>query len=708
MHSDEGLLVRFLLFPAVLFVAMLVAKARQPKEARIDSTGAFAAAYLKKHWKSTLICLYFWFVDGSVAAVIALVVLRGLRMGIGATRSQFVDVRKQWHDRIADERKAWLASLGETPEDRTAAVNAMFDRKDKTLSITRWYEQDLLGNVPTKGPLTGLHVGCRISRNLAAIETREREFLRTVELLDVNSNGESAEWCSRMKFGLLWGNGKATIEEYHYSVPENQGVKDAHSAVGWYASRIGATVDSSINEILQNVEKLGGAAPQGGTLQPVMQSINARLKGGHAWLAQHELLETIFAKKNENSLVIGALDDGDAPLTYSGEGSMISIAPPRSGKTQCHVFPNLLRWRGPAVVLDVKGEIYAGTSKWRQENVGPVYKWAPLDPAHSHRYNPLSFVRQETDYIWEDSRLLADMMIVPSGASDPFWENKARDVLTAAIAHVCYGNGPAQRPMSQVIDIVHGGRAWDDMVLGLQTAIDVRAMVQQATALSTMPEKTRDSVLQAAQASLSAWSGERVSRATTTSDWSPLDLRSGSNPTIYICLKPSEVESYTSLLRVFIGQHIRMLCDELPPRGSTPILFLLDELPRLRQMPPVEEAIEIGASYGLRLWMFAQSMGQMEKAYPNAAGMIGSCAVRIFMNPTGADGLTEKLSEELGYRESALDGSRQRLVEAADLAGPGYREYQIVMGSGAKPAKVRKAYAWQDQQIASRMGSLET
>jgi type IV secretion system protein VirD4 len=159
---------------------------------------------------------------------------------------------------------------------------------------------------------------------------------------------------------------------------------------------------------------------------------------------------------------------------------------------------------------------------------------------------------------------------------------------------------------------------------------------------------------------------------------------------------------------VFIGQHIRMLCDELPPRGSTPILFLLDELPRLRQMPPVEEAIEIGASYGLRLWMFAQSMGQMEKAYPNAAGMIGSCAVRIFMNPTGADGLTEKLSEELGYRESALDGSRQRLVEAADLAGPGYREYQIVMGSGAKPAKVRKAYAWQDQQIASRMGSLET
>ena len=102
---------------------------------------------------------------------------------------------------------------------------------------------------------------------------------------------------------------------------------------------------------------------------------------------------------------------------------------------------------------------------------------------------------------------------------------------------------------------------------------------------------------------------------------------------IYICLKPSEVESYTSLLRVIIGQHIRMLCDEIPPRGSAPILFLLDELPRLKHMPPVEEAIEIGSQYGLRLWIFAQSMGQLENAYPNAAGIVGNCAVRNSHEP---------------------------------------------------------------------------
>ena len=65
------------------------------------------------------------------------------------------------------------------------------------------------------------------------------------------------------------------------------------------------------------------------------------------------------------------------------------------------------------------------------------------------------------------------------------------------------------------------------------------------------------------------------------------------------------------------------------------------------------------------------------------------------MNPSAADGLTEKISDELGYRDSALDGTRQRLVEAADLAGPAYRDFQIVIphwiqaGEGEEVIRVR-------------------
>ena len=116
-------------------------------------------------------------------------------------------------------------------------------------------------------------------------------------------------------------------------------------------------------------------------------------------------------------------------------------------------------------------------------------------------------------------------------------------------------------------------------------------------------------------------------------------------------------------------------------------------------------SFEAGRKYGLRLWMFAQSVGQLRNAYKNADGMLGSCAVRIFMNPTGADGLAERLSDEIGFVD-ALDGSRKKLVEASELAGPNYREQQIVLGLATRPAKVSKDYAWRNEGLKARMGSV--
>jgi type IV secretion system protein VirD4 len=219
-----------------------------------------------------------------------------------------------------------------------------------------------------------------------------------------------------------------------------------------------------------------------------------------------------------------------------------------------------------------------------------------------------------------------------------------------------------------------------------------------------MNEKTLGSVLQTARSSLSAWMGERVARATERSDWNPLDLRGGTNPTIYIYIRPNEVDSCLSLLRVFIGQHIRVLTGgAVPARDTPPILVMLDELPRLRYMAPIDEGLSIGRKYGLRLWMFAQSVGQFKTAYENADGLLGSCAVRVFMNPGGADGLAEQISEELGYVESVNDGTRRRLVEAAELSGPGYQDLEIVLSTGGKPAKVRKDFAYRNPELAQRM-----
>jgi type IV secretion system protein VirD4 len=603
--------------------------------------------------------------------------------------------RAQLQSAEAEFMQKWLAWLGPNHGHRVSRINALFEERSATVWATRLHP--FQSRTTTYGDYA--YVYYSVTRSLASMDFRERTYLRLAELLNSAYDGNVEQYRS-WRVALIWGDGKGTTQGNWQVIGIREG-EEFDDLI----RRLIPSVDQTTNAMQQHVRQFLDRPDLPSDFRAMLEEFADELtpSGGGAWLKPSQLASSPFARRSDYALRIGSFSDG-TPLTYSGDGSIVTTAPPGSGKTQCNVFPNLLTWPGPAVVLDISGDIYEHTAAWREKSVGRVYKFSPLEPENSHKYNPLTFVRSDPDFIWEDSRLLAEMMIVPALSSDPFWENEARTVLTAAIAHACYSNPPEQRPMSAVLDVLFGGEPWNDMILGLKMAIDVRVMTQHATSLSSMNEKTLSSVLQTARSSLSAWAGERVARATSKSDWSPYDLRDGSNPTIYIYIRPNEVEAYLSLLRVFIGQHIRMLTGgAVPPVGSPPILFMLDELPRLRNMPPVDEALNIGRKYGLRLWMFTQSVGQLKTAYDNADGMLGSCAVRIFMNPSGADGLAEKLSEELGYVESLNDNSRRRLVEAAELAGPAYRDRQIVIASGAKPVIVSKDFAYQSTELAERM-----
>jgi type IV secretion system protein VirD4 len=582
-----------------------------------------------------------------------------------------------------------MTRLGATKETRYAKIEDLFNRKTETLSVQLSY--DAANNNST---MRGT-----IARPLAAMQGRERETLRAAyHLYNIGQMQPDAFYLARA--ALIYGDGKAQTHNLIWEVPQ-VGMVPVTEATQAMKTYTGMTAESAISSVLHWLETSAANDPNNPTIRMLKEKL---LGGGTASLSS----TTDFSaaqNPDQPSLILGLSEETGKLVTFAGEGSVITIAPPGAGKTQSQVFPTLLTWKGPAVVLDVKGEIYAGTSKWRRENVGPVFKFSPLEPSNSASWNPLAAVRSDPENLWEDSRFLADMMMVPSGAKDPFWENRARDVLTAAIARTCLQPDPSKRSLGDVLDVFHGV-AWDKFVLALQMSVDIRSMTRAGSSLKEMESKTRDGVLQTGLSSLSAWDGDRIERATRKSDWSPLDLRGGSNPTIYICLKPNEVESYISILRVFIAQHIRTLTSTLPPRGSAPILFLLDELPRLRQMPPVEEALEIGRQYGIRLWMFAQSLGQLANAYENAEGMVGSCALRMYMNPSLHDETAQKLSDQIGQQEGVLDNTRQKIVEAPVLAGPEYKDFVICMASGFRPFRVRKNFAYADPTINSRMGSL--
>jgi type IV secretion system protein VirD4 len=589
------------------------------------------------------------------------------------------------------ERARWmpnnvaaLEKFGQDQTTRAAKIEEIFDAKVATIT----FRIDSLADYGVQAD---------ISRALSAMTPREREALRTAyHLYNLRMLTEHDFYHARLS--LVFADGRGSVTDWKLS----ENTYPINEKIGYYQGPRKA--DAMINSILSTLTERTAADPD----SQVLIRLSSRLRGdGGDLVPGAPLISGPKGTPVEDGLILG-LDEraSDKWWYYDGEGSLITVAPPGSGKTQCQVLPNLLMWKGAAVVLDVKGDIYEQTSKWRQENVGPVYKFSPLDPGSSHGFNPLALVRADPDYLWEDARFLADMMIVPSGAKDPFWETRARDVLTAAIARICLEEDVAKRSMADVLDILHGV-GWDKFVTYMEARVDFRSMSRAGHSLGAMEPKTRDGVLQSALSSMSAWDGERIGRATRKSDWSPLDLREGTNPTIYICLRPNEVDSYISLLRVFIAQHIRVLTSsKVPAHGVRPILFVLDELPRLKHMPPVEEALEIGRQYGIKLWLFAQSLGQLSEAYPNADGMIGGCAIRMFMNPSLHDETAQKVSDDIGFQDSVVDGSRVKIVEPNVLAGPDFKDTVIVMAANAKAARLKKFFAYADDALNARMATI--
>ena len=397
----------------------------------------------------------------------------------------------------------------------------------------------------------------------------------------------------------------------------------------------------------------------------------------------------------EQGLALGLTINSTELLRIHTEKSLITIAGPGSGKTQCHVLPNLNSFNGAAIVLDIKGECFRHSYKWRKENVGPIIPFAPTTGSKSARYNPLSFISQDENQVWEDSRLLAELLIVPKNQHDPTWETQGRQLLTMIIAYVVY-LPDERRNMASVLDLLNG--------IGFEDALEIltkevspfpSAMRRTAHNFKRMKadaEKQFQGVVSGALQHLAIWEGPVVERLTSTSDWSPLDFRKSPAPTLFLIIKPNEIETYAPLLRVIIAQHVRMLMQEEPDRTAPPVLFMLDELPRLGRMEPIREALEVGRSYRLQLWMFAQFVGQLSDAYGKeiAEGMIESCGVRMYMNP--GQETAEKLSKALGTRENMLTGKTEPVVTPQALTGPDWKDDILVFATGEKPLRLKKAF----------------
>lgn len=559
-------------------------------------------------------------------------------------------------------------------------------------------ENNVRDGVNASGIASGLK-SFTIRRSLVSMSDAERAILRMADVLSALGQLQDNAY-HRIAVPIAWNGGDCAYE----------------FGVGFNFNERAAALDVLKQLLNASIGTVGGAReylnqavraaldPASGLAAPRREIIERYLFSGNRWMTEAEG-QRAHARDDlsASALRIGGFPGTKAEFIYDRRESLATLAPSGSGKTQSHVLRNLLYLDAPALVLDVKGEMHDQTRRWREDNVGPTYLFKPTHPDESLHFNPIDEIRTDPDLAWDDARRLADFLMVPSGRTsrdDSYWENRARDMVTLALLDVALNEQPEHRNMAGVLDRIF--TSGDEEILKwcehLEESGNEQLMLG-ASALKGLDKKPRESVFDTARAWLEIWTSPAIRKISADSNFDPGCLRR-ENATLYLAVKLEDIKKFASILRVLIGQALIKVYREKPETDAQTITFFLDELVRLGRMDVIEESLDVGRGYGVRLWLFCQNFGQLELTYPNARGMVSNCAVRCYMNPD--EDTARWMSENLGTRQGLLDGNRKPLVEHHVLTGPEFDDQMVVFSRGAPPARLAKIPAYADPECQAK------
>jgi type IV secretion system protein VirD4 len=415
-------------------------------------------------------------------------------------------------------------------------------------------------------------------------------------------------------------------------------------------------------------------------------------------------------------------------LRHDGPEHVLCFAPTRSGKGVGLVVPTLLTWAGSAIVHDIKGENWQLTAGFRARH-GRVFLFDPTNGA-SAAYNPLLEVRRGELEV-RDVQNVADVLVDPEGSLEKrnHWEKTSHSLLVGAILHVLYAeadktlagvaaflsdpNRTIETTLAAMMETRHLGEAGPHPVVA-----------STARELLNKSDNERSGVLSTAMSFLGLYRDPVVSRVTRQCDWRIADLVSGDQPaTLYLVVPPSDISRTKPLIRLVLNQIGRRLTEDLQAReGRHRLLMMLDEFPALGRLDFFESALAFMAGYGLKSFLIAQSLNQIEKAYGANNSILDNCHVRVSF-ATNDERTAKRVSDALGtatelkamknyagHRLSPWLGHLMvsRSETARPLLTPGEvmqlpPSDEIVLVSGTPPIRASKARYFEDPRFTERL-----
>jgi len=348
------------------------------------------------------------------------------------------------------------------------------------------------------------------------------------------------------------------------------------------------------------------------------------------------------------------LQDGQY-LRHEGPEHVLAFAPTRSGKGVGLVVPTLLSWPASVVVHDIKGENWTLTAGWRAR-FSHCLLFNPTD-ARSAAYNPLLEVRRGAHEV-RDVQNIADILVDPEGALERrnHWEKTSHALLVGAILHLLYAG--EDKTLRGVANLLSDPASPFELTLHrMMTTPHLDSgphpvVASAAREVLNKSDNERSGVLSTAMSFLGLYRDPTVAEVTSRCDWRVADLIAAEHPvSLYLIVPPSDISRTKPLMRLILNQIGRRLTESLD--GSDGIarrhrlLLKLDEFPALGRLDFFETALAFMAGYGIRCFLIAQSLNQIDKAYGQNHSILDNCHVRVTF-ATNDERTAKRISETLG------------------------------------------------------------
>jgi type IV secretion system protein VirD4 len=387
------------------------------------------------------------------------------------------------------------------------------------------------------------------------------------------------------------------------------------------------------------------------------------LHGSARFAEPKEILDSDLARSKEGVYVGGWHDKKKGYLHYLRDDSKshtLIFAPTRSGKGVGVVIPTLLGWNHSAVIYDIKGENWHFTSGFRFSAGQICFKFAPVDPYTSARFNPLNEIRIFTQYDVADAQNLADIMARSNpDAKDPYWQDAAASITTGMVLHVCYAAralgreptfaelaGTFIRPgqsfkdtLAELINYTHdpeGAQGWQTPEgVPTKTHPIVRLKAQE---FLDKADKDASGVLSQVNTALSLFSDPVVALNTSSSDFRISDLIHNEQPiSVYLVVPPSDKLRLKPLIRLIFTMIVNRLTSkmefETASKPKNRLLFLIDEFPSLGRLEIFADALSYMAGYGMKALLITQDVTQIVDQYGQNESIVSNCLIRAAYAP---------------------------------------------------------------------------